>query len=206
MVRDISPGGFNFKFTFQTFDENSLIFIAKDTTSRCSFISLSLKDGLLELQVNHINDQHIVLTSEKKYNTGTEVTAELTMTYSARPEQTQTYKIDFKKDGQSEIKQNISMLASKNVFKIKKSSLSLGGVSSLFNTECLPITTTSFLGNLKETSYFTDLNTISYNIQKTLKKVKHNSETSYTSLRVTIFLIFSLSFLRLGFLDKALSI
>lgn len=171
VIRDISPGGFNFKFIFQTFDENSLIFVAKDTTSKCSFISLTLKNGFLELQVTHINSQHVVLTSDKKYNTGTEVTAELTMTYS-RPEQTQTYKIDFKKDGQSEVKQNMSVLASQNVFKIKKSSLSLGGVSSLFNVECLPITTMSFLGNLKESFYFTDLNTISYNIQKTLKKVR----------------------------------
>lgn len=175
-VADLSPTKVNFKFYFQTFDENSLLFVAQDTSNPSAFIALNLKDGKIQLKVRHVDGSEVSLTSWKKYNNGNDTTVEVTMVYDRRNEK-QTYSLEILMPQAAEpaIHKNKD-LARAHVYKIKKSDIFIGGVSSAFKNG-IPIDTTPFLGILKVTSeklVVTNQNSFSHNIEP-----RHNNVSKF---------------------------
>ncbi|KAJ3653214.1 hypothetical protein Zmor_012478 [Zophobas morio] len=137
-----------FKISFASFDENSLLFLAQDRQNSCSFVALNLKNGFLELSVRHVNGDNITLRSFQKHNTGTDTKVDISLIYDSDANR-QTYSLNVLIPKEPGKKEKTNRLTRENVYKIRKSAIFVGGISSITNASCVPINTTSFLGNLK---------------------------------------------------------
>ncbi|XP_044266539.1 laminin subunit alpha-1 isoform X2 [Tribolium madens] len=187
-LRELFPKRLNFKFYFSTFDENSLLFVAQDTTNISSFIALNLVDGKVELKVRHVDGTSVRLTSKEKYNNAKDTTVEVTMLYD---EEKQTYSLKIL-SSKEEPQEQSRVLARANVYKIKKSEAFIGGVSSSSKDKIpIDIDTTSFLGNLKVSSeklVVISQNSFSYNIEPRLQNLELNktwfSGNGFVNLRI----------------------
>ncbi|XP_030761277.1 laminin subunit alpha-1-like [Sitophilus oryzae] len=146
----VRPDKFNLRFDFATFDEHSLIYLAQDTENPCSFISLTLDDGYLKLDIRHKNGHRVSLRTAEKYNDGSDHFVELTMILVDR--KWQNYNLKTEKE--TETKEN--MLASNAVFRLKKSQHYVGGISPTLNKSCIDVSTISFVGLLSEDSQLSD--------------------------------------------------
>ncbi|KYB27445.1 Laminin subunit alpha-1-like Protein [Tribolium castaneum] len=185
-LRALNPTQLNFKFYFSTFDENSLLFVAQDTTNISSFVALNLVEGKVELKVRHVDGTSVTLTSKGKYNNAKDTTVEVTMLYGGEK---QTYALNVL-TSEEEPQEQSRVLTKANVYKIKKSEVFIGGVSSSFKDQ-IPIDTTSFLGNLKVSSeklVVISQNSFSYNIEPQLQNLELNktwfSGYGFVNLRV----------------------
>ncbi|RZB39130.1 laminin subunit alpha-1, partial [Asbolus verrucosus] len=168
----VNPRQFSFIFTFATFDENSLIFIAQEKMNRCSYIALNLVDGYVSLKVRHVNGESDTITSQHKYNNGNITKAQVSLKWK---NSLQTYSLELLESSEK-MATHKKHLESQNVYKIKRSDISVGGVSSIFDRSCVDINTTPFLGNLKVTGdlAITSQNTMSYNIEPRIEKLEYD--------------------------------
>lgn len=111
-------------------------------------MALNLKNGFLELSVRHVNGDNITLRSFQKHNTGTDTKVDISLIYDSDANR-QTYSLNVLIPKEPGKKEKTNRLTRENVYKIRKSAIFVGGISSITNASCVPINTTSFLGNLK---------------------------------------------------------
>ncbi|KAJ8920571.1 hypothetical protein NQ315_004710, partial [Exocentrus adspersus] len=171
----LNPTKLTLRFDFSTFDENNLIYLASyndnsftPSEDNCAYIILFLKDGYLNFIARHSNGLNSSLTLENKYNVGRMYHAEIITEYDSNTG-IQHYILSAWNETFQERKINQNKLYKKNVFKIKQAFHYVGGTPPVFNSACLPINMTSFLGFLKLTSQLSN-EVISYGITKTGKQ------------------------------------
>ncbi|CAH1175740.1 unnamed protein product [Phaedon cochleariae] len=129
----LSPRTFDLKFYFQTFDENSTIYVA-EYRAECSFIYVYLLAGRLHLTMRHSNGQNVTINSDTKVNDAKLHTFELALAYSSN-EHIQTYSLKVDNENPEVVSKKLSV---KSVFKIKLSEHYVGGVPPNFNRSCIP--------------------------------------------------------------------
>ncbi|KAJ8920580.1 hypothetical protein NQ315_004719 [Exocentrus adspersus] len=164
----LNPTKLTLGFDFNTFDENSLIYLASfdEATSNAKEYYF-WKKGYLNLKIKHSNGVNTALKLDNKSNNGKRHHVEINMEYKSSG--IQHYILFGKNETFEERKTATNTLNKKNVFKIKQSSHYIGGVPPIYNKTCLGINATSFLGFLQLTTPLSN-EILSYGVLKTGKQ------------------------------------
>ncbi|VEN49015.1 unnamed protein product [Callosobruchus maculatus] len=146
--KSLNPKKIALRFYISTFDENSLIYLAKD--SACSYIALFLSEGFVHFEVAHNETVSNRLRSDVRYNDGKRYRVEVTMTYENNYQSYDLSVRDETGNKRNTDKKNKMLLPKRLVFKVKTAHQYVGGVPPTFDRSCvIGVQLESFLGILE---------------------------------------------------------